>query len=74
MGYGRASGWSSGKKKKANSQRNDAEDVEEMPGDAADDSFVDEPPLAQPARKRGVSGEPTRQSRRGKPDPFKPTP
>ena len=73
MAYGKASSWSSGKKKRSNSQKSVAEGAEELPGDAFDDPDAEEPPLAQPARRQS-RGEPSRKSRRGEPEPWKPTP
>eukprot|EP00966_Prymnesium_polylepis_P184194 4268999-Prymnesium_polylepis.1 len=74
MGYGKSTGFASNKKKKARQQQAEAEPPQNSPDTVFDDPDVEEPPLAQPARKKGVFVEPTRQSRRGKPDPFKPTP
>ena len=73
MGFQSGGGVSNGKKKRSRKLQTEREQAETLPGDLPD-LPAEEPPLAAPARKRSRSAEPCRKSRRGEPEPWKPTP
>jgi hypothetical protein len=73
MGYGSSAKFCKGKRQKGGGGRRVAKETETLPGDLPD-LPEEEPPLAAPARKRSRSSEPCRKSRRGEPEPWKPTP
>ena len=74
MGFGKAAKWSSGKESRAAKAQKRAAKAEPLLDDVADGADGEEPPLAQPARKRSRSRDAPRRSQRGAPEPFIPTP
>ena len=73
MGRKRGASFSSKKKQRSNELRFAETQAESLPEDPAINPEVEEPPLAQPARKKS-RGEPTRHSTRGEPEKLKPKP